>query len=351
MKKITVVLAAVACILLASCGAKKDANGWYDDFEAAKKEAKSSNKNILLFVNSDMDVPGTDAGVKFLLENADFTKAVKDKVVCVHFDFTDLAAAMAEIPEGATNKEQKAAEKRKAKLNTQFRIADCYMVQQTPAVVLATKEGYFITDVQFDFIGTTADGYVSALSLEDAVVSEVNAMVSATKKGSSAERVKAIDKFYESQSEGHRLLLSDLCRKVLSLDKKNETGLVSKYIVALSHADAYTYLVTGDVEKVLSIYEKNAADKRISPDDAQTLYYIAANVLANTRVGSADKIIELLEKSIAASPESEYAPTLMQILDSVKQMKASEEGAVPDYSAESSAAEEPAEDTDAGSGE
>ena len=87
MKKITVVLAAVACVLLASCGAKKDANGWYDDFEAAKKEAKSSNKNILLFVNSDMDVPGTDAGVKFLLENADFTKAVKDKFVCVHFDF------------------------------------------------------------------------------------------------------------------------------------------------------------------------------------------------------------------------------------------------------------------------
>ena len=139
---------------------------------------------------------------------------------------------------------------------------------------ICPEEGYFITDVQFDFIGTTADGYVSALSLEDAAVSEVNAMVSATKKGSSAERVKAIDKFYESQSEGHRLLLSDLCRKVLSLDKKNETGLVSKYIVALSHADAYTYLVTGDVEKVLSIYEKNAADKRISPDDAQTLYYI-----------------------------------------------------------------------------
>ena len=81
------------------------------------------------------------------------------------------------------------------------------------------------------------------------------------------------------------------------------------------------------------------------------MYYIAANVLANTRVGSADKIIDLLEKAIAASPESEYAPTLMQILDSVKQMKASEEAGAPDYSAEDSAAEEPAEDTDAGSGE
>lgn len=41
MKKITVVLAAVACILLASCGAKKDANGWYEDFASFFAASKS----------------------------------------------------------------------------------------------------------------------------------------------------------------------------------------------------------------------------------------------------------------------------------------------------------------------
>lgn len=328
MKKIIGFLAAAAAVLvLGSCGAKKDAAGWYDDFEAAKKEARSADKTILLFVNSDMDVPETADGVQFLLGSDAFTKAVKDKFVCVHFDFTDLAAALAVVPEGATNKEQKAAEKRKKKLNRQFGIADGFMIQETPAVVLATKDGYYITDVSFDFLGTSADGYVSSLALEESAINDVNAMVAATKKGSAVERVKAIDTFYESQAEGHRLLLADLCRQVLAIDKKNDSGLVSKYIVAVAHADAYTYLVTGDVENVLAVYEKNAVDKRISPEDAQTLYYIAANVLANTRVGDADKIIELLEKAVNAAPESEYVETLMQILDSVKQMKADEEGA------------------------
>lgn len=326
MKKIIGFLtAAAAALTLVSCGAKTDAAGWYDDFEAAKKAARSADKNILLFVNSDMDVPETADGVQFLLGSDAFTKAVKDKFVCVHFDFTDLAAAMAVVPEGATNKEQKAAESRKKKLNSQFQVADGFMIQETPAVVLATKDGYYITDVSFDFLGTSASGYVSSLALEDSAIDEMNAMVAATKKGSVVERVKAIDALYESQAEGHRLLLADLCRQVLSLDKKNDSGLVSKYIVAVAHADAYSYLVTGDVENVLAVYEKNAADKRISPEDAQTLYYIAANVLANTRVGDADKIIELLEKAVNAAPESEYVETLMQILDSVREMKAAEE--------------------------
>ena len=75
--------------MFASCGGA-DKNGWYSDFDAAKKAAKAKNKNVLLLVNSDYDVPMTEVGVKAITSDRKFTDALKDFYVCVHFSFVDL---------------------------------------------------------------------------------------------------------------------------------------------------------------------------------------------------------------------------------------------------------------------
>ena len=86
MKKIMVAVSIMAAVLMTSCGGKQDVNGWYSDFAAAKKTAQAKNKNILLFVNSDFDDDGTEAGVKAVLSK-EFSNALKGKYVLVHFDF------------------------------------------------------------------------------------------------------------------------------------------------------------------------------------------------------------------------------------------------------------------------
>ena len=103
MKNNVVFAAIFAAVMDASCvGADK--NGWYSDFEAAKKAA--GNKNIILFVNSDYDVPMSEAGVTALTSDRRFTDALKDSYVCVHFSFVNLQSFLEGSDLNATNAEQ-----------------------------------------------------------------------------------------------------------------------------------------------------------------------------------------------------------------------------------------------------
>ena len=67
---------------------------------------------------------------------------------------------------------------------------------------------------------------------------------------------------YDSQSETHRLLLSNLCREVVKLDKNNESGLLSKYLFAVANADAYEKLIKLEIAEAIKVYEKAAEDAK-----------------------------------------------------------------------------------------
>ncbi|MBD5411824.1 MAG: hypothetical protein HDR51_03645 [Treponema sp.] len=325
MKKVCGLL--ILCVLgaLVSCAADKNAAGWYEDFDEAKKAAKSKHCNILLFVNSDNDAEGTKTAVDGLISSSDFVKRLENEYICVHFDFTNLDSVLSEIPDNLTNKEQKALEAKKKKLLKQFTVADSYMIQETPAIVLTNQDGYYITDVALDYMGFSVNAYLSNIDLEKQNVQEFEKLVGATKKGSKLDKVRAIDRLYESMAENHRLLISDLIKKVPVYDKTNQTGLVGKYIVAAAHSDAYNALISGTPENAYKIYEAAANNAYISPDEAQTLFYLASSVLANTGSNDIDKIIELLEKAINVSPESEYAENLRQVYENVLSAKESME--------------------------
>ncbi|MCR5401380.1 MAG: hypothetical protein K6E78_07255, partial [Treponema sp.] len=120
------------CLLslsLASCGGKKDANGWYTNFDDAKKAAMAKNKSIVLFVNSIYDDETTADGVKLLTQTNEFTRAVSEDFVCLHFDFTTIPEIMGKSMEGLTGKEQKELEKKQRALKEQFAYADMYAVR------------------------------------------------------------------------------------------------------------------------------------------------------------------------------------------------------------------------------
>lgn len=333
-KMLNILVALFAAVVMFGCStAKPDDSGWYNDYEAAKKIAAKQNKNVLLFVNSVYDIDGSQNAVKLLLETPEFVNGLKDSYVCVHFDFTDIMNLNV-IDENAKPEEKKALEKKRATIEKQFAVADALAIQTTPAIVLTTSEGYYITNVQFDFASDNVEGYISMVKNEADTVKEVNDMVAATKKGTNLERVNAINTLYDSQSETHRLLLSNLCREVVKLDKNNESGLLSKYLFAVANADAYEKLIKLEVAEAIKVYEKAAEDARLEAADKQNLYYIAANILASSGTTDYEYVVKLLQNALDADPESSYAEGLQKTIDYVKEMQEQAKQAAADANAD-----------------
>lgn len=314
-----------AVMVLASCGGNIDKNGWYTDFDAAKKAAQAKNKNILLFVNSDNDVPGSSVGVKALTESGEFTLDLEAEYACVHFAFVDMMKVMQGADMNATNAEQKAAEKARETMMKQFAIADLYTVQETPAIVLISKDGYYITSVTCDYDSSSPAGYAALVRSEEPVVTEFVKKVVKTEKGNDKARIAAIDELYESASENQRLAMVDLSRKLVKLDKKNESGLVTKHLFSIANAEAFNLITKHDFEGAVKMYVKYAADKRLNPVDSQALYFMAASVCAKSGTSDIDRIIGFLNLAIKAAPESESVSNIQSIIDSLNELQEQEE--------------------------
>lgn len=327
-----------ATLLLASCGGNIDKNGWYTDFDEAKKVAQAKDKNILLFVNSVNDVPGSSVGVKTITESGEFTLDLEAEYVCVHFDFGDMYTVLQGVDENATSSEQKAAEKARNKMLKQFTYADMYSVQETPAIVLISKDGYQITSVSCEYTNNSAQGYAALVRSEAETVAEFVKKVEKTEKGTNKARIAAIDELYESASETQRLAMVDLSRELVKLDKKNESGLVTKHLFSIANAEAFELITKHDFEGAIKLYVKYATDKRIAPVDAQALYFMAASVCAKSGIAGVEKITELLELSIKAAPESESVVGIQFVMKNIKSMQ--EEAEAEKAAAEAAQTEE-----------
>lgn len=325
-------VALMAAGLLVSCGNKANENGWYEDFDAAKKAA-GSDKAVVLCVATDRDPEETLKGLKAITETPEFAKKVSDSFVCCFFNFTQEAADATKYEGNATYKEQKTAVAKKAAFDKMLRVAGSYGIQNTPTMVLVSGEGYWINSMSIGFENDSVDGFVSALKLYSDDVAEMKNMVAATKTGSNLDKVKAIDKLFNSQPEVCQTVMKSLVKKVPSLDKNNTSGLVSKYIVAGANIDAYEKILAKDIAGAAATMKKAAESPVIDSKDAQMLYYYAAQTLAQSESNDFDQILGLLNSAIEVAPDSPYNEDLKGIMEYIQSVKSQ-------YEAENSAASE-----------
>lgn len=335
MKKLFAMAAVLAAILFTSCAPKADVNGWYSDFEAAKKLAASTKRNVLLFVSSMKDPEENLPGVQAIVSK-NFTDAVSDRYVCVFFDFNNLDELFGNVDEELTSKQQKEIENRRAMLQPQFYVADLYGFQSTPVIALISSEGYFIEAVQTEYSSESFAGYVGLVSLEDETVAEFNKSVAATKKGSVDERLSAIEKLYNSTSEFHRFAMSDLLKKAISLDKANKNEKNGDYLFQIVSSEAYKKITAGDNAGAIKLFEKNIDDAYFNAEHRQTIYYMIASLFGQ---GELDKVVAYLDKAIEAAPESENAEGIKSTRDGLAQVLAEVE-AMKELAAKQEVAEE-----------
>jgi len=222
MKRICFILICTLSVLLVSCGSKKNANGWFSDFEAAKHVAKSKSKNIVLFVNSIYDTKGTEDGVSLLLDTPEFTKSVSEDFVCVHFDFSKIPEIMGQDPTSLTGSEQKSLEKKQNALLEQMKFADLYGIRETPVLLIISKDGFYIASVNFDYLESAVSSYKSAVYMEIGTVQDFEERLRTARKGDLVSRMNAYNQILEETEEYRRPIFYELLKEAAGVGKKGE---------------------------------------------------------------------------------------------------------------------------------
>ena len=305
-------------VFFAGCSAfpKADKNGWYRDYDAAKKAAEAKHKNLLiLFSVDDADDESRELKEK-VFNTKEFVSAFSKRFILVNLDFS---ASLSGDDEDQSEKQKKEAEERQRKIEYMGYIASLYNVDSIPSVFLATKEGYCAAKVETSDEDLTPEAYIKLIESKTADLDTINTLVDAVRAASGVEKARAIDALSEATDDTRRLLLADLFRTIPSLDPNDETGLVGKYLLLTAVFDASTFYMRRDFDSAIQALISAAEDKRLDGRDRQHAYYYAGELLTTTGSTDYKAVFDYFQKAYDADPESEYAPRIAEMLVALKE--------------------------------
>lgn len=328
LKKFLTLFFATLLFIFSSCENSKVKNefGWYTDYETCLKESKKSGKKMLLLFSRDSNDEVSLPLKEKVLHTEEFkTEYSKDYNFC-EIDLSNELFIKAKPPKDASKEDHKNAKKYKKILDGRMRIFTVLSPNATPSLFVLSKDGYVLNDITYIPVETVAQ-FKELMAMYKDEVSKMEALIQDVESKKGKEKVLAIDSLYEETNSKYRYQLTDLIRQVEKLDKKNETELVGKYVLALASSDAIDAYLDRKPDIVSSIYEKAAKSPMLTIDQKQQALFGAFYVIAsNTPTEEqSDKMIELLEKTIEVKPDSEIAKKCESSLQMVKDFKARQE--------------------------
>jgi lipoprotein len=299
-----------------SASAKVVKNGWYVDYDEAKKAAQKKNKNLLILFSVDDNDEESRALKEKVFGTKKFVSDFSKRFILVNLDFSD---APSDDDEEQSEKGKKEAEERQRKIDYMGYVASLYNVDSIPSVFLATKEGYCAAKVETSDEDLTPEAYIKLIESKTADLDTINTLVDAVRAASGVEKARAIDALSEATDDTRRLLLADLFRTIPSLDPNDETGLVGKYLLLTAVFDASTFYMRRDFDSAIQALISAAEDKRLDGRDRQHAYYYAGELLTTTGSTDYKAVFDYFQKAYDADPESEYAPRIAKMLVALKE--------------------------------
>ncbi len=299
MKRKLAAFSAALIVLLAGCA--KAQTAWVTDYEEAKASAAKAKKDLMVvFTGSDWNDPSKEL-ITGVFTDEFFAKGTKNFVMC-NVDIVQ--------DENLMSAEQSSAN---------YKVASDFGVQALPYVVLLTADGDMYASSVTDGAEKTVDGFYAFLDgFKDAKAQ----LVDLKKKISSSkgtERAKNIDTFIEAIDASQRQNYSDMIREVPGLDPDNTEGLKEKYLLQVAYLDAVDLYQQQKLVEAGEIFLALAESGSLTAAHAQEAYYMGAYMNAMSGETEQDKVIEWLEKAIAADPEN---PGSEQIRSTIEQLKA-----------------------------
>ena len=309
------ILGAVAAVVIAAGGAVgaffgfdmnvPSATEWVKDYETVLETATERNKSILLAFTGKTWDESSAAFESDIMNDQEFIKKMGKKYELAHID----------IPGG----EDEVSEEEMQKI---FTYAMMFNLETTPSLILLSPEGvsYGVVAYQqemgletvIEAVENVENGYKALAKLKSDI-----------EKASGVKKVQLIDELYEKSSDEEKAQMTDYILEVPALDPENQSGLVGKYKLLAAYSEAGLYMQRGDVVGARDVLLRMVESSDVEPEYAQEAYYTAAYITALggllTTQEEIDYTCSLIEKAIAAYPESEHIEDLNNFLSLVKQ--------------------------------
>ena len=296
-------------------------NGFYADMDSGLAAAKKSSQSVLVFITQEGE-DELSASFMETVRSDEVQGQIASKYALVHMDFSQSAFQKTVVRDADSKEVQEEAKKAADVMQKNSRFAALINPEFTPAVYMFTSEGYYVSHLVLKG-DEKADGFMAALKADEVKLNAIREMIAKTKVGKSLEKVSAIDALFEATQPEYRFFLIDLVNEAINLDKKNKSGLMSKYIITRTEYDAMICFYDNNASGAVNAYVKAAKEKFLSAEEKQQAYYMAALVLVKSSgPESVPMIVNYLEKSLEAAPKSAVASKVKDNLDYFKDYQA-----------------------------
>ena len=299
MKKIFLFLIFFA-IIFAGCArnSSKDEFGIFHDLEKTISVAEKSDKKILLVFTKLESGGFNETLVNQVLHAQDYQEKIGAEFETCQIDF---------LKEDFSS-QKKSAKKTKAQTERDMNTTVIYGVETPPTVMILSPQGYVISSITY-LSCINVQEFSNIIEVEREKIDAMEKMVAAVKNAEGIEKISAIDLLYENTHANYRYQLRKLCDEVVRSDKKNESGLVGKYLLARASTEAMDCYLARKPEKAAECYIKYVRSKFLSVEEKQRCYYAAAYITGNERpsVKISEKILGYLDSLVKLDSETPIA--------------------------------------------
>lgn len=299
MKSTLLTLGAVTAALFCSASAFAAGEGWTSDFAAAKKEAASSEKDLLI------DFTGSDwCGWcirlnKEVFSHDEFKVGTNDTFVKVELDYPQDKSILTEE-----------VQKQNAELKEK------YPISGYPTILLADAEGRPYAATGYQQGGP--DAYVTHLNElrgNKATRDEAFAKAEALEGPEKAEALIAALQAMNLSEEMVQSFYGDITEKIQAADPEDTTGFIrtakSKEKFAEIQQGLNEYGQKQDTDGAEIYINEAIKNGGLEPTEMQMLHATKAMVLAQKE--DFDGAIAALDEAAAVAPDSDFAPRIGMI--------------------------------------
>ncbi len=298
MKKQHAVLAALLAVLFAGCA--KAQTTWITDLDTAQATAAKAKKDLLIvFTGSDWNDPSKELVTNVFTDDF-FRKGSKDYVLC-NIDIVQDETLMD-----------------KALIEANYASASSYGVQELPYVVLQTAEGDVYAASGTGETAGTLDGFFTHLASFKETRDKLVSLKKNINNSKGAERAVNIDLFIEAVDPSRRESYAALIREVPTLDADGKAGLKGKYELQAAYLDAVALYQAQKMTEAGEIFLRLAGGGSLNGAQMQEAWYMGAYMYAMSGTVENAKVIEWLEKAIAADPDNAGTTQIKATIEQIK---------------------------------
>ncbi|MCR5607074.1 MAG: thioredoxin family protein [Treponema sp.] len=313
------IFVAMTAVFLFSCSSSN--NIWKTDLEDAKVEAQKEGKDIFLLFSTDDVESECDSLKKEVFYNKKFEEAMLDNFVLldVFISESDYQKTLSLDDESLSDKERKEAQEIKASYNKKIAYLESYMVLSMPSMLILTKDGYVISNINYDPAIKTVDEYLSLITSFDEKRQNRNNLITTIEDSTALDKVYAIDKLVTETENDYRPLLIDYIREVGNIDTDNSSGLLETYDFLEAYIDGRALFRAGKSKEASEQFIKAIEKGHFSSTKIQEAYYTASQILAYSNKYD-DNIMKYLELAYDIDKDSSVASEIKYTIDALKKL-------------------------------